>query len=169
MPKPGPRPTPTRILQLRGSWRAKRNRDEPQPRVEKPVAPPWLSEDAKKVFEHYAERLHAAGVLTVADEGVLARYADLTAQYQRCAEFIGKHGDVHVTRGRPGPNGEEGRPTGIQVFPQAKLKLALASVLLQLERELGLTPAARTGLQAEVYAEPATAMFDYFGTGWRKT
>ena len=75
MSKPGPRPTPTRILNLRGSWRAKRNPKEPQPKVARLAAPAWLSDDAKKVFDDYAERLHASGVLTVADEGALARYA----------------------------------------------------------------------------------------------
>lgn len=169
MAKPGPRPTPTRILNLRGSWRAKRNPKEPQPKVAKPAAPAWLSDDARKVFEEIAERLHGSGVLTVADELALARYADLSVQYRRCAEFTAKHGDVHVTYGRPGPNGEQGRPTGIQVFPQAKLKLALVSALLQLEREFGMTPAARAGLRTEdVYADElreSDLSYDYFNTG----
>ena len=169
MARPGPRPTPTRILNLRGSWRAMRNPKEPQPKVAKPAAPAWLSDDAKAVFDVIAERLHATGVLTVADELALARYADLSVQYRRCAEFTAKHGDVHVTYGRPGPNGEQGRPTGIQVFPQAKLKLALASALLQLEREFGMTPAARAGLRteevhADEFLEPGLS-FDYFNTG----
>ncbi len=82
------------------------------------------------------------------------RYADLCVQYRRCAEFTAKHGEVWVVRGRPGPNGEEGRPSGFAVYPQAKLKLALATALLQLEREFGMTPAARAGLSAgETYAD----------------
>jgi P27 family predicted phage terminase small subunit len=166
MSKPGPRPTPTRVLRLRGSWRAKRNPKEPAPEVTKPAAPAWLSDDAKAVFEALAERLHASGVVTIADELALARYADLCVQYRRAAEFVGKHGDVYVTSGRSGPNGEPGRPTGFKTYPQAKRLLHLAQALLQLEREFGLTPAARTGLQAEVYAEPATELgFDYFNSG----
>lgn len=169
MPKPGPRPTPTRVLRLRGSWRAKRNPTEPQPKVVKPTAPAWLSEDAKKVFDDYAGQLHASGVLTAVDQFALARYADLSVEYRRCAEFTAKHGQVWVVRGRQGPNGEEGRPVGFATYPQAKLKLAIASTLLQLEREFGMTPAARAGLRTEdVYADEPSHADYYFGTEWRK-
>jgi len=169
MSKPGPRPTPTSVLRLRGSWRAKRNPKEPQPAVAPPEAPASLSDDAKKVFNEYAEVLHASGVLTAVDQFALARYADLWTQYRRCAEFTAKHGEVWVVHGRPGPNGAECRPVGFATYPQAKLKLALAAALLQFEREFGLTPAARAGLRTEeVYADEPTR-FDYFGTGWRKT
>lgn len=164
MSKPGPRPTATRVLRLRGSWRANRNPKEPAPEVAKPASPAWLNDDAKKVFDDYAARLHANGVLTVADELALARYADLCVQYRRAAEFVAKHGDVYVTSGRPGPNGEPGRPTGFKTYPQAKRMLHLAQALLQLEREFGLTPAARTGLASDL---PTVAdspfAFDYFG------
>ena len=165
MSKPGPRPTPTRVLQLRGSWRSKRNSKEPQPKVARPAAPAWLNDDAKKVFDDYATRLHASGVLTAADELALARYADLCVQYRRAAEFVGKHGDVYVTSGRPGPNGEQGRPTGFKTYPQAKRLLHLAQALLQLEREFGLTPAARAGLSSDLptVADTSRYAFDYFG------
>lgn len=164
MPKPGPRPTPTRVLRLRGSWRAKRNLKEPAPEVKKPAAPAWLSDDAKAVFDVYAEKLHASGVLTAADELALARYADLCVQYRRAAEFVAKHGDVYVTSGRPGPNGEPGRPTGFKTYPQAKRQLHVAQALLQIEREFGLTPAARAGLTSDLPTIPDSPLaFDYFG------
>lgn len=166
MAKHGPRPTPTHVLRLRGSWRAKRNRTEPQPEVALPEAPPWLSDVAAKVFNDYAERLHAAGVLTEVDELALARYADLCVQYRRASEFVAKHGDAYVVRGRRGPGGEEGAPTGFRTYPQAHRLLQLANVILQLEREFGLTPASRAGLSArESYvAEPDYCDY-YFGTG----
>jgi hypothetical protein len=43
MGKRGPPPTPTPILQLRGSWRGKLNRDEPQPEPVAPEKPSWLT------------------------------------------------------------------------------------------------------------------------------
>ena len=166
MAKPGPRPTPTQVLRLRGSWRAKRNPTEPQPEVAMPEAPAWLSDVAAKIFNEYAERLHAAGVLTEVDELALARYADLCVPYRRASEFVAKHGDAYVVRGRRGPQGEEGLPTGFKTYPQAKRLLQLANVLLQLEREFGLTPAARAGLSArEPYAEAPSSFDHYFGMG----
>jgi P27 family predicted phage terminase small subunit len=130
-----------------------------------PEAPAWLSDVAAKVFNEYAERLHAAGVLTEVDELALARYADLCVQYRRASEFIAKHGDAYVVRGRRGPQGEEGLPTGFKTYPQAKRILQLANVLLQLEREFGLTPAARAGLSArETYVDEPDVSDYYFGT-----
>jgi P27 family predicted phage terminase small subunit len=122
------------------------------------------------VFLDYAERLHATGVLTVADELALARYADLCVEYGRCADFTAKHGDAYVVRGRPGPNGEDGRPVGFKSYPQAKLKFALASALLQLEREFGMTPASRAHLATEAGAGEGVegAGPDYFAPpAWR--
>ncbi|MFM8387609.1 MAG: P27 family phage terminase small subunit [Planctomycetia bacterium] len=166
MAKPGPRPTPTQVLRLRGSWRSKRNPGEPQPEAARPEAPPWLSDGAKQVFDDYAERLHAAGVLTAVDELALARYADLCVQYRRASDFVAKHGDIYVVRGRRGPQGEEGLPTGFKTYPQAKRILQLAPLILQLERELGLTPAARAGLWVrEHYADEPNLADYYFGTG----
>lgn len=161
MARPGPRPTPTRVLALRGSWRGKRQRDEPQPPVAKPKAPAWLCEEARLIFDQYAEHLHASGVLTVVDEFALARYADLAVQYRRASEFLAKHGDVYVTRGRPGPQGEEGRATGFRTYPQAKRLLELAAALLQIEREFGLTPAARSGIRVEASVAPDDLAWQY--------
>jgi P27 family predicted phage terminase small subunit len=125
----------------------------------------WLSEDAKHVFDETAERLQAAGILTAVDAFALARYADLCVEYRRCAEFVAKHGTVYVVRGRPGINGEEGRPIGFKTYPQAKLQLAYSAALLQLERDFGMTPASRTGLTVEEPHIDEHGLEDYyFGT-----
>jgi P27 family predicted phage terminase small subunit len=157
------------MLALRGSWRAQTRAAETQPTPARPRPPDWLSDDAKAVFESVARRLHAIRLVARVDEGALARYADLLVAYRRASEFVAKHGDVYVVRGRPGPNGEEGKPVGFKLYPQAKRMVALASELLRLEREFGLTPSARARLATEVPA-PADPAADYFappttGTG----
>lgn len=158
MGKRGPRPTPTRILELRGSWRAKKRPGEPKP-AGVPQCPDWLSAEGKSAFEIVLRR--TSQVATSADEEAIARYADLLVQYRKAADFIAKHGDVYVLRGKPGPNGEEGRPVGFKTYPQARRVLALAAALLQLEREFGLTPSARTQFVDETRAASASAK-DFF-------
>jgi len=44
----GPPPTP--VLAIRGSWRANRNPDEPQPERGRPRCPRWLDPQAKEAW-----------------------------------------------------------------------------------------------------------------------
>lgn len=164
MGKRGPSRTPTRLLELRGSWRAKTREGEPTPRRVKPRCPDWLSEDAKQTFAVVVRRLWAMEVGTRTDEEAIARYADLLVQYRRASEFITKHGDAYVVRGRRGPNGEEGLPIGFKPYPQAKRQEALATLLLRLEKEFGLTPSARAHFVSQTQT-PAAPVFDYFKGG----
>lgn len=165
MGRRGPAPTPTRILALRGSPRAGLNPGEPHPDVELPPAPTWIGDDAKKAYDALGARLLALGIMTGVDENALARYAVLWVRYRRCEEFVAKHGEAYPTRGRDKWDGTPGTLLGFKAYPQAKMALGLAAELLRLEREFGLTPAARARLSAEVPIEdeaPATS-FDYFG------
>lgn len=162
MARRGPAPTPTRILELRGSWRSKTRPGEPKPRRSRPRPPDWLSDEAKAQFVAIVRRLWAQGVVTRVDEGALAFYADLLVQYRKASEFVSKHGDVYVVRGKPRAEGEEGKLIGFKPYPQAKRQESLAMLLLRLSREFGLTPAARTEVSADVPAAPQTS-FDYFG------
>ena len=151
----GPSPTPTRRLELRGSWRAKTRPDEPRPKAKKPRAPSWLTKDAKSVFSSLVRRLHAEGMVTGLDENALARYADLFVQYRQASEFIAKFGAFHAVPGKGGA------PATFRTLPHAYRVLALAGELIRLEREFGLTPAARARLVKET-PEPAEPAFDYF-------
>ncbi|MFO0931138.1 MAG: P27 family phage terminase small subunit [Planctomycetota bacterium] len=158
----GPSPTPTRLLQLRGSWRAKQRVNEPRPRRTRPRPPATLGAEAKKGFLSLVRQLYAQHVVVGLDAQSLARYADLLVDYWKAAEFVAKHGAVYVVRGKPAREGEQGPAIGFRPYPQMALKIALASELLRLEREFGLTPSARARVEVEapVPAEPAFHYFD---------
>ena len=163
----GPAKTPTRILALRGSRRASRP-GEPQPEVELPPVPDWLGDDAKKAYAAMGERLLALGLMTAIDGNALARYATLWIRWRRCEEFVAKHGEVYVVRAKPAWDKTEGAPIGFKAYPQSKLALALATELLRLEREFGMTPAARARLSSDVPVDDdagEATSFDYFGSG----
>ncbi len=164
MGRRGPAPTPTRVLALRGSWRGKANPSEPRPPPARPSPPTWLSEEARKAFLVLARQLHAIGVVAHLDANALARYATLWVRYRKCEEFVAKHGDTYVARGKPGKDREPGPAIGFKLYPQAKQALALSVELLRLEREYGLTPAARARLSTEGAVEEDETS-EYFGSG----
>ena len=158
----GPAPTPTRILALRGSNRAGRSSgNEPAPDVALPPPPDWISDDAKKTYAAVGARLVALGVVTVLDGEALALFAIAWARLRRCEEFLQKHGEVYAVAGK-----KDGPPSGFRLYPHAKLALELSDRVVRLSDRLGLSPAARARLTAEIPLEdesPATS-FDYFGT-----
>ena len=115
---PGPVKTPTKVLEMRGSWRADKRDGEPKPDATMPECPEWLLPDAVSKWDEITPQLHAMGVLGRCDGGALARYCQMWARW-RAVEA----GDGSAT-----------------------LSLKLAAALLRLEREFGLTPSARAGL-----------------------
>lgn len=157
----GPAPTPTRILALRGSNRAGRaSANEPSPEVVLAPPPDWISDDARKTYAAVGARLVALGVVTVLDGEALALFAMAWARLRRCEEFLQKHGEVYAVAGR-----KDGPPSGFRLYPQAKLALELADRVMRLSDRLGLSPAARARLAAEIpiEEEAAPTSFDYFG------
>ena len=137
----GPQPTPTKILKMRGSWRAKINPDEPQPQAKKPTRPKWLNAEAVKVWVNLTRKLFRMGVLTDVDGNALARYCMLFARWRTCEEFLEKHGQTRVVKD------DSGKAVDIKTFPQVTIAGSLADQLLRLEQQFGLTPSARARLR----------------------
>lgn len=136
----GPAPTPTNILKLRGSWRAKLNPNEPQPPPGRPSCPRWLSEEAKRFWRRVVPQLDAMGILTKIDGGALARYCQLYARWREAEEFIARRGSVLPVKNA------EGEVIDLKPFPQVGIASKLAEQLLRLEQQFGLTPSARARL-----------------------
>ena len=65
----GPSKTPTRILELQGSWRAKRRLErEPRAPLGWPDPPDWLDSEGLRYWHQTADRLERSGMLSVVDE-----------------------------------------------------------------------------------------------------
>ncbi|MFA7237880.1 MAG: phage terminase small subunit P27 family [Phycisphaeraceae bacterium] len=134
MAKRGPSKTPTAILQARGSWRAKTRAGEPQSDGV-PQPPDWLDGAAKDVWDAQIPMMIDMGIVGRIDANAIARYCQVLAWWIDCKKFIDKYGPTFKnSRGL-----ETEHPT---VARAAKL----GDQLLRLEREFGLTPAARPGL-----------------------
>ena len=145
MGKRGPKPTPTKILQLRGSWvpRARGMTSEPILRVEAPDLSTVLETDEEKAeWDRLCGLLLGMGVLSRVDGNALARYVRLFVRWRQVDAFLRKYGDVRPVKG-------EGDEIEFVQFPQSNVAIKLAPQLLRLEQEFGLTPSSRTGLVNE--------------------
>ena len=145
MGKRGPTPTPTKILKLRGSWRADGRGEEPEPSNEIARCPAWLSYAAKGIWKKTTELLDGMGILSSTDVNALARYCHMFARWKELEKFIAEHGEVYVVRDKK-IGKVEGAIKSIRQYPQVVIAHKLALALLRLEQAFGLTPSARVGL-----------------------
>ena len=141
MGKRGPRKEPT-ILKIAKGNPGKRpiNENEPKPAADAVQPPSWVSGKSLEKWQEVAPKLLAMGVLTNADVETLARYCTMHEQYVKYLEEIRQGGDVLVVRD------DSGNVKYMQSTPAATMLMKLATSMLRIEQEFGLTPSARTGI-----------------------
>ncbi|MGE4158752.1 MAG: phage terminase small subunit P27 family [Planctomycetota bacterium] len=175
----GPAPTPTEVLEKRGSWRASIHQGT-SPEVVRgvPEPPEWLQGDALECWNWLTEQLHAMGILAKSDMHLVTIYCETWARWMeaeawmRDASFMA-HGKrwrgtvvpvkakVHVLR----PDGTVMKDSfGHPVFkyeivrfedsPQARQAEHLHDRLVKLLREMGLTPSSRSRVQRLPHDRP---------------
>lgn len=117
---PGPPKTPTKILDKRGSWRAKLRHNEPQASGV-PKCPVWLSKEAKKHWRLTVKRLMDMKLVGECDTDKLAVYCSCYAEFILAA----KNNNV-----------------------QAMIKLA--PIIDRLGTQFGMSPSARASMAIEM-------------------
>lgn len=136
----GPAPQPTKLKIIRGETRPSRvNYSEPIPARLGLSAPEDLPEEARKIWDAVIEAVGHTGVLTAADADTLRLYAEAVARYRTAETMLTKTGPL--IKGR---NGE------LVKNPLHQIVRDNATLMRTLARELGLTPAARTGLRSDL-------------------
>lgn len=138
----GPPPTPTAVLEARGSPRAASRRGEPRMMAAAPPRPSWLAGEAQDAWEYLVPLLVGVGVLTELDQHALATWCSTWARWRACVRLIEAEGESYVASSKHGDRH--------CLRPEASLSIALAAELRQLGDRLGLNPAARTRLHAAV-------------------
>src|SRR6266545_3922985 len=137
MGRRGPAPTPTALRLLRGETRPSRiNQATPQPRAGLPRLPADMSGGAKAVWRRVLREYGGTGVLTGADADALSVYCDAVARYEVAARTLEASGPL--VRGQRGE---------LVKNPLHQIVRDNADLVRLYARELGLTPAARTGLR----------------------
>ena len=132
----GPAPTPTKILESRGSWRAKLNPNEPKPATAKPTCPAWLTGEARKEWARQVSYLAAVGLIAKMDRAALACFCEAWGEFVEACQWIAKNGRTFVG------------PSGPRLHPMLHVKNAAADRVLRLAAQFGFTPAARARLSA---------------------
>lgn len=78
----GPKPKPTDLKKLEGTYRSDRAPDnEPRPKVRVPSAPKWLGPEAKKEWRRVTKELAAVKMISELDRTTLALYCQALQEY----------------------------------------------------------------------------------------
>lgn len=134
----GPRPTPTPILRLRGSWKVNERENEPQPPQEAPHLPTRLNAAERRIWKKTVPLLHQIGVLSLIDGETLARYCVETVRYWEGVKIIRKEGETYTTH------------KGVMhKHPLVEVLRGLGDSLRRIECEFGMTPASRTRIHVK--------------------
>ncbi len=88
----GPAPTPTKLLKVRGSWRAKTRENEPELPVKAPPAPAFLNAEAEREWARQVKHLQTMGVIAEADRALLAFYCQAWAEFLEVNADLKKEG-----------------------------------------------------------------------------
>lgn len=134
---PGRTRTPTKILKLRGSWLVNHRDHEPDPEIGIPDCPDNLDDNGKKMWFSLTKMLNDCGVITKVDGNALGRYCHLWSRWRDLEQFLTDNGVVYTRKDK------DGKPIGLEAFPQFNMVSKITDQLLRLEHEFGLTPSAR--------------------------
>lgn len=149
---PAPKPTALRLIDG-GAGKRPLNLKEPIPPPGEPEPPEWLDDRARKVWDQLVPRLCRIGLARSIDGNALGRYCVTFVMWLDAVTFVRKHGSMYPVRAEPkkGKDGREvpGRILYYREFPAAGEVRKLNQQLITLEREFGLTPAARTRIHLE--------------------
>lgn len=148
MGKRGPRPEPTIIKMAKGNpGKRPLNKSEPKPPSDDITPPEYLSGKSLEKWHAIVPQLKQMGVMTVTDVETIARYCTMWEQWLKYLEQCRRGLDVLVIRD------ESGKVKYMQSSPAATMQQKLATSMLRIEQEFGLTPSARTGIVAQTEDE----------------
>lgn len=154
----GLKPLPTKLLHIRGSWKANRRPDEPRPQAAIPPMPAALDAKGRRVWRALTTDLAEVGLLTHLDVHALTRYIQLMQRWQRLHTFITAHGETyevlrHYTvdahyddAGVFVPATRVPYVERTALRPETRAWLGLSDRLGRLEQSFGLTPSGRAAI-----------------------
>lgn len=137
MGKRGPRPTPTKLLKARGSWRAKKRKDDAAIESGAPAKPAWLEAEESQ-WEQLVAELLPIGVITALDQTALALLCAALLDYLKARKTVEEEGITVIS--------EKG---AVYQHPAVGIANRAWERVMRACREFGLTPASRAGLKIE--------------------
>lgn len=148
----GPAPTPTKVLELRGSWRANLPKDEPQPESKLGKMPAGLPPRAKTEWKRCKEWM-GGEVMKDCDRSLVETYCRLVAEIDELQKVVKKEGHIQVA-----DNGY------MSQHPAAIMLHKSRDMLVKLTDRLGLNPSSRSRISVKP-AEPKRSPYEEFKRG----
>ncbi len=149
----GPQPKPTELKKAAGNpGRRQLNAHEPIPPAGDVAAPPWLSEQGRRVWNEVAPVLLAMKTLTTADVYPFARYCEAQARLWELHKFLytkGPSGAVYSVKN------DAGKVRYVAELPQAIEYRRLLEVVIKLEDRFGMSAAARSRINVQRALTPS--------------
>lgn len=136
---PGPPPTPTRVLEQRGSWRAKARPAEPRLKPKAPKCPRHLTGEVAKVYRELGRQLAREKIVAEIDGLLLELLANGVVRYRNAIAWLADAGEA-VSR-----VSAEGDLIW-SMSPAHNAIKELEKSIVRLADRFGLSPAARARL-----------------------
>ena len=136
MGRRGPKKEPKKMRLLKGGTGNRPEPEgEPEPKLDRPTCPQWLTEDARAEWRRLAPELDRLALLTIVDGTFFASYCQAYADMRRARRVLAKKGWTYKT-----PTGYLRNRPEVQVYHRA------IALVASLGAHFGLSPASRTGL-----------------------
>lgn len=135
---PGPKKTPTKILQARGSWRGDTRGGEPEPPAGESEVPEWVLGDARQHWGRIVPMLEGMGIMSPLFSPGLGLLVNSLGRYIEYENVVSKTGPVTTT--------DKGNEI---VNPYWAARNKAWDQVLKALREFGLTPASITSIRTD--------------------
>lgn len=149
----GPAPKPTKLRLLEGTHPERVNPREPVPSADLPLPPDEIADDVREVWDYTVAQLDLMGVASAADRDALYCYAQAVVTHRKAARLLA--GSPVLIKGQLG---------GLVRNPALAVARDAAYTIRQFAQEFGLTPSARTRVDAK-RDESSEDVNPFAGTG----
>lgn len=136
--KPGTKPTPTALKQLRGNPGRRALPDSEPEAPGRPICPSFLSDYAKTEWRYIVPQLEEMGVIGKVDRAVLVAYCEAFSTFRQAVEALQREMNGLVIRTHNGNYVQN---------PWISIKNRAAQDMLKYATEFGMTPSARTRIE----------------------
>lgn len=156
----GPPKKPTELKLLQGNpGRMPLPANEPKPKKVMGARPPkYLNKEARAIWAREAKKLEPLGLLTEIDLNAFARYCDFLAKWLRVKSRLDQAQSLtypiyHEQTAAEIAAGVPKVLKTVKTLPEVAMYNHFALMLNRLEREFGLTPAARAAIEVKPTAK----------------
>jgi P27 family predicted phage terminase small subunit len=155
----GRKPKPTHLKLVTGNPGRRPQKVAPEPKSEAPQPPPELTEDALVEWNRVSAELHGLGLLTGVDRAALAAYAQAYGRWAAAERALAKMAAADSVTG--GLLIKTTNGNAIQ-NPLVGVANKAAAAMVRYAAEFGMTPSARSRIEASPSQRDADQATKYF-------